>query len=144
MINEIIREIEGCLKSGYYMAALTTALTIPDICGKAEYPELDARNDIRNKTQKRYVDWYNKYIGDPEKRKKMGLGEFYENGLLVYSLRCSLLHQGTPNISDKERSNSNIDYFELLYQKDEGAHVCMGALEARIIKVLDEDVHVNK
>ena len=34
MINELIGEIIGCLKSGYYMAALTTALTPPDICGK--------------------------------------------------------------------------------------------------------------
>ena len=60
MINELVREIVGCLKSGYYMAALTTALTLPDICGKAESPELE------KKTKLRYINWYNKYIMSKE------------------------------------------------------------------------------
>lgn len=137
MINELVREIVGCLKSGYYMAALTTALTLPDICGKAESPELE------KKTKLRYINWYNKYIGEPEKERFMNFGEFYQNGELVYSLRCSLLHQGNPNIEDKISDKNRIVYFELLYQKEEGARICMGTSESQLIKVDAEEKSVN-
>ncbi len=50
MINQIIKEINACLKNGCYIAALTTALTLPDICGKVEYP-----NDGNSS---RYKKWY--------------------------------------------------------------------------------------
>ena len=137
MINELVGEIIGCLKSGYYMAALTTALTLPDICGKAEYPKLEKQ------TKQRYINWYNNYIGKPEKEKFLNFGEFYQNGELVYSLRCSLLHQGNPNIEDGISDKNNIVYFELLYQKEEGAHICMGTSEAQVINVNTEEKSVN-
>ena len=43
-----------------YLAALALSLTIPDICGKAEFPEY-------GNTQ-RYIEWYMKYIGQYEKK----------------------------------------------------------------------------
>ena len=137
MINELVREIIGCLKSGYYIAALTTALTLPDICGKAEFSELE------KKTKLRYINWYNKYIGEPEKERFMNFGEFYQNGELVYSLRCSLLHQGNPNIEGKISDKNSIIYFELLYKKEEGARICMGTSEARLIEVDTKEKAVN-
>lgn len=39
MLMEIIKEINKALADNMYIAALTMALTIPDICGKAEYPD---------------------------------------------------------------------------------------------------------
>ena len=38
MILRIIDEIEKALNHDLYFAALNLALTLPDICGKAEYP----------------------------------------------------------------------------------------------------------
>lgn len=35
MVNRIIEEIQKSLKQENYLAALTMALTLPDICGKA-------------------------------------------------------------------------------------------------------------
>lgn len=39
LIEQIIKEINTCLKNGCYIVALTIALTLPDICGKVEYPK---------------------------------------------------------------------------------------------------------
>ena len=129
MIKELTWEICKCLNDGYYMAALTSALTLPDICGKAEYPEMEKQ------TKKRYVDWCNKYLGKSKKDSFLKVGEFYQNGELVYSLRCSLLHQGNPNIQEHISDKNNIIYFELIYQRYDGASRHMGSAQAQLIEV---------
>ncbi len=90
MIERLVKEIEISLKNKCYMSALTMSAMIPDICGKAEYPE--------EPTGKRYKQWYQNYV--------LNEGEF---GLrltpeMAYSIRCSLLHEGNPSI-DKEKCN---------------------------------------
>ena len=50
------------------------------------------------------------------------------------------MHQGNPNIECKKL---NINYFELLYQKNEGASVCTSSSEARIIEVDGKEVATN-
>ena len=52
---KMIDEIEVCLEQELYMSALMLALTIPDICGKAEYPH--AKYIVA-----RYTGWYNQYM----------------------------------------------------------------------------------
>lgn len=136
MVNELIKEINQCLDNGCVMAGLSLALTLPDICGKAIYPELKKPSD-------RYIKWFDEYIGQYElnyEHKKLGMP--YLSGELVYSLRNSILHQGNPNIDCKK---FEIIYFELLYQQNEGASVIVGSSEAKIIK--DEngnDKAINK
>lgn len=86
-----ISEIQACLSAERYLAALSLALTLPDICGKAEYPgEYSAT---------RYIRWYNHYIGDEEKPKSVYDEDMpYLSGEVVYNFRCSFLHSGNPNI----------------------------------------------
>ena len=135
MVNELIKEINQCLDNGCVMAGLSLALTLPDICGKAIYPKL--------KPSDRYVKWFDKYIGQYEHDDEhMRVGMPYLSGELVYSLRNSILHQGNPNIDGEKLG---IIYFELLYQRIEGASVIVGSSEAKIIK--DEngnDIAINK
>lgn len=59
MIDEITKEIKICLNNNCYIAALSLALMLPDICGKAEYPN--------RKTTERYKKWYYEYVGKFEK-----------------------------------------------------------------------------
>lgn len=57
-------------------------------------------------------------------------------------MRCSLLHQGNPNIKENE---FGIVYFELLYNRDKSNHMLSDSSQAQIIK--DEngnDKAVNK
>lgn len=82
MINRMIDEINIALNSRLYLTALTSALTLPDVCGKVEFPD--------KKTGDRYKSWFTKYV---------------TNGNIsaedVYALRCSLLHEGNTTPNDK-------------------------------------------
>ena len=57
-IQLLIEEVADCLNKGNSLAALITALTIPDICGKVLYPQ--------SKSGERYKKWFNEYIGNYE------------------------------------------------------------------------------
>ena len=50
MINKLVEDINKALDNEAYFSALSLALTLPDICGKAEFPE--------TKSGRRYIDWY--------------------------------------------------------------------------------------
>ena len=96
MIEKITVDIDQSLKSNCYLAALALALTLPDICGKAEYP-----HEKSSKT--RYIDWYQKNIGYYEKDISISetpeLADLpYMSGELLYQLRCSFLHSGDTDI----------------------------------------------
>lgn len=91
MIDRIVKEIELAYKNGLYMSALSLALMLPDICGKAEYPEDGVGN--------RYKKWFNKYFGDIEKSPiEEGIPTPYLSGEVAYQLRCSVLHSGTTEL----------------------------------------------
>ncbi len=47
MVQRIVDDIRAALDHDLYFVALSTALTLPDICGKAEYPnEKSSKNVI--------------------------------------------------------------------------------------------------
>jgi len=113
MMLQLIDDVNKALDAECYYSALTLALTFPDICGKAEYPQ-------KNNT-KRYIDWYDEHIGKYEQCpceqcEKTPMP--YLSGEVVYSLRNSLLHQGTPNITVAKikDDNNKIDRFELVLE----------------------------
>lgn len=118
MVEKIISDCEKALENNLYFAALNLALTLPDICAKAKYP-----NEKNNK--KRYVDWYEEYISKYEKVPD-DIHMPYESGELIYSLRCSVLHQGNPNIDEKK---CNITHFNLVVEthKPNGYTFCDSA-----------------
>ena len=99
MISEMIKEIRMALHHELYITALASALTLPDICGQAEYP--------KEKVRSRYTEWIQVYA---ESRK---FGEHRTcsiDGLRandVYKLRCAFLHQGSSEID-------TLEYFELV------------------------------
>lgn len=103
MIDKLIKEIDIALNNKLYLTALTAALTLPDVCGKAEYPD--------SKTKKRYTDWFNKYVPDA--------GIPAEN---VYALRCSLLHEGS--IDDNIKNNIRFKLMTNEYTQPFGLEFC--------------------
>lgn len=97
MIDKLIEEIDKALDNNLYIIALTNTLILPDICGKAAYPELG--------TTQRYKKWYQEYIGQYEKWPSYKDDETqtpYLSADIIYSLRCSLLHEGNPNVDKKQ------------------------------------------
>ncbi|OOP74666.1 hypothetical protein [Clostridium beijerinckii] len=114
MMLQLIDDVNQALDAECYYTALSLVLTFPDICGKAEYPR-------EKKTSKRYKDWYDEHIGKYEqcpceycKKEPMP----YLSGEVVYSLRNTFLHQGTPNIEPFKIKNKNnkIDRFVLVIE----------------------------
>ncbi len=114
MIEKIVNEIRKCLDNDFHLAALALALTLPDICGKAEYPSL--------RTGDRYIRWYDENVGITEKPPEFAKSDTempYLSGEVVYSLRCQFLHQGTPSIEIQKIKEEacQIDDFILVLQK---------------------------
>lgn len=114
MINRLIDDVNKALDAEAYMAALSLVLTLPDICAKAQYGD-----SVKNK--ERYIKWYDEHIGQyektpiPESKEEMP----YLSGEVVYQLRCSVLHQGNPDIdSDKIKDEScKIEFFTIIVEK---------------------------
>ncbi len=100
MINTIIQEINMCLEHKCYLSALTSALTLPDVCGKAEYPNLRIGN--------RYKKWYETFVYS---KQTSGIRMPKE---ALYDLRCNLLHTGTPALS----KTKNIKKFALIIREN--------------------------
>lgn len=123
MVNRLLEEIQRSLDNELFLAALALALTLPDICGKAEYPREDS-------SKKRYIRWYNENVGITEKPPKFAQSDTempYLSGEVVYSLRCQFLHQGTPNIETKKIKEEacQIDDFTLLIEKKKNPEIYM-------------------
>lgn len=117
MVIKLIEDIKKCLDNNIYLSALLTALTLPDICGKAEYPT-DKPND-------RYIKWYNEYIGQYETTKfAEDEGMPYASGIVIYNLRNSLIHSGNPNINEK---TCDIQEFELLIEEKNQFNIYVGS-----------------
>ena len=90
-----IADIEFCLEQERYMAALSLALTLPDICGKAEYPS--------EGTTSRYIKWFNRFMTQYQKVSSAYDDDMpYLSGETVYNLRNEFLHSGNPNVVKKQ------------------------------------------
>ena len=114
MIDKIIKDIETSLENGAYLGALALALTLPDICGKAAYPSL--------KVGERYKKWYDANVEALLKPISPATQDMpYLSADVVYSLRCSFLHQGTPNIDTAvvTEDRCKVDKFILVIEDED-------------------------
>ena len=114
MVELYVNDIENALKNKSYFSALAMSLALPDICGAAEYPN-------ETSTAKRYMGWYNKYLGEYMSDDS---GNPYLSGEIVYNLRNTFLHAGSPNIdSNKIKDEANqLDRFMLIL--GDGTEMC--------------------
>lgn len=110
MINRIIDEIKVCLNNNCYIAALYTVLTLPDICGRAEYGK-----KISNR--KRYELWFDTFVGKNLIIDK-NIKHLNINGQIIWSLRNNALHEAIYDINGKLQK---INDFEFLIQNTNGA-----------------------
>jgi len=101
-IDEIYQSIEKKL----YQAALTLALTIPDICGQLEYPNLINKKNGNRIVSEQYIRWFREWV-EHYYADETGWTEDYKfakkpyfTAKMCYELRCSFLHSGNDDISD--------------------------------------------
>lgn len=105
MVERLVKEIESGLKNKCYISALSTALILPDICGKAKYPS--------ERTSVRYNQWLKEYVCN---KQPFGIQAEAE---IIYDLRCRLLHEGNPSINTNKYK---IKKFALIVRKN-SAHI---------------------
>jgi len=112
-MQHLVDSVRKDLQNENWYAALFMALTLPDICGKIQYP--------KELSQARYVKWFNKYLSHkytsevgPSRERNVFL-----SGEDCYALRCSLLHEGKDVISG-QRCRHALDSF--LFVAKVGAH----------------------
>ena len=105
MVKIYVMNVERSLKTKCWFSALALSLTLPDICGSAEFPD-------ETSTAKRYIEWYDKYLGE---HMASGDNTPFLSGEVVYNLRNTFLHSGSPNIdSSKVKQETNqLDKFVL-------------------------------
>lgn len=112
MIKDILEDIKLANKNKAYFSALALTLTIPDICGKIEYKNL---ND-KEKYIKWFNDWVYKYVEIPKGNDEL-FNEFDElaifDGEVCYALRCAYLHSGNYELKEHGKGKIKISRFEL-------------------------------
>jgi hypothetical protein len=103
-MKQLIDSVESSLNSENWYAALITTLTLPDIAGKIDYPITGSN--------KRYADWFDKYVGDKYKSKlgHPSVEHTFLSGNDCYALRCSFLHEGKSEITE-QRAREVLDDF---------------------------------
>ena len=117
MIDRIVHEIRMALSHELYLSALALALTLPDTCGKAEYPN-------EKYSGARYKKWCSQYVISDRHDSPYGYDMPYLSEEIIYNLRNSLLHQSTPNIekSTIHESRCRVDKFELVITGEDGTN----------------------
>ena len=101
-----IKEIRKAIDNELYYCALSLALTLPDICGKNEYPNESNR--------RRYVNWFNNYakslftcvatvLPDNETQEYV-----WFSAEECYALRCAYLHAGNYELNRVDLKNVHL------------------------------------
>jgi hypothetical protein len=108
-VRELIDAVRKSIASENYYAALTQALTLPDICSRLEHPKEPSGN--------RYPKWFDKYLVQYS-------GSL--SGKDCYALRCASTHEGSDNIEGQSKKE-NLDHFVFLSSKDpyKNPHKCL-------------------
>lgn len=110
-MEELLKEVKKALENEMYISALTLGLTIPDICGNIEYPDLKGPR----KCMQRYTRWYDEHITEYNKSSEMeDRSSRMTSGESAYKIRCAILHSF--DISEAEKGNTEI-HFNLFKSK---------------------------
>lgn len=108
-MENLISSMMTACNAGNYYVALFTALTLPDICGRIEFPRT-------NGSQDRYIKWTETFL-----HKLPGIGASYAKLMPasdMYALRCAVLHEGRSTVSDQHRAKKLLDYYIFISGSD--------------------------
>jgi hypothetical protein len=116
-MDRFFQSIERSLDTANWYAALAVALMVPDVCARMEHGKTSG---------KRYKEWFDKYVKPRYTGTLPVLGEHvFLTGGDCYAFRCSLLHEGTEDISDQQAKEVLERFrFELPDQNNNVRHCC--------------------
>jgi hypothetical protein len=91
-MQHFIDAVKSAVGQGNWYAALTLALTLPDVCGRLENPTMGSKQ--------RYIQWWDKYL-PPKYSSRFGPKKelhVFLSGEDAYALRCAYLHEGSDDV----------------------------------------------
>ncbi|MWJ26721.1 hypothetical protein GPM19_00615 [Halomonas sp. ZH2S] len=94
-MERFFTSIEKAIEAQDWYGALSTALTIPDIAGKLENPELGVGA--------RYKGWYRNWLQDKYTGSGPAGNHIFLSDEDCYGLRCSYLHAGGGELERKAK-----------------------------------------
>lgn len=106
-MKRFTNSIRLSLKSNNWYSALTTALTLPDVCGRLDNPD--------ENVSQRYQRWFNQWMlnyykhevgADRQEITFLSAGD-------CYALRCSYLHEGGVDIT-QQRAREALSHFHFI------------------------------
>lgn len=104
-MRQFLTSIEASLKSENWLAALSTTLTIPDMAGWAQYPQLRSGERYKLWFTENLAARYTMPITEPEMAQAVLLSEDD-----CWAFRCSFLHQGLDDLTG-HASRKKLDRF---------------------------------
>jgi hypothetical protein len=111
-VERFIVSINKSLQTENWYAALSMALTAPDICGWLKNPNTGS--------QKRYESWFDQYLLSKYKSPFHGSDFTLLTGSDCYALRCAYLHEGTDDVQ-RQRASDAVTRFAFTTA---GSHKC--------------------
>lgn len=124
-ILQRMEEIKKCLDNQMWQAALSLSLTLPDICGKIEFPYMIKNGkETESSNSYRYKEWFKKYTEKyfEYKENLTQDGQVYFNAEMCWSLRNVFLHSGADKDERTEYqfklSVNSVDSFEINNNSD--------------------------
>lgn len=115
-MNNLTNSLKRAIEQKNWYASVIIALTLPDICGKIEYPEEHSGS--------RYKKWCEKYLEPRYTRQigpaRMGRIHTFLSSSDCYALRCALLHEGSDNITE-QRARESLNRFHFTAPPESGS-----------------------
>lgn len=108
-MQNFINAIKSAISNGNWYAALSLALTMPDICGRLEDPFKGSQTCFVSWFDRYLLSRYQSHIG-PDR----ALHTLY--GSDCYALRCAFLHQGEFGIDD-QRAQQALEHFQFIFPR---------------------------
>lgn len=117
--------IRLALAAGDWYGALSTALTLPDICGRLESPNA--------RTGERYVNWYRQWMQPRYTIRGGGVrpDDVMLSGDDCYALRCSYIHEGGGNVL-LPRGERVLEGFRFITPPQDGNVIHMNQLDGAL------------
>jgi hypothetical protein len=110
-MENLVLAIRRAVESANWYGAIYLALTMPDICSKLQFPNASGSGA-------RYKAWFDRYLKPAYTVLIGGKETVFLAAGDCYGLRCSILHEGSEEISEQRvRESLNRFYFTTM-----GAH----------------------
>ncbi|TXI02835.1 MAG: hypothetical protein E6Q70_17265 [Pseudomonas monteilii] len=106
-MQRFTRSIRAAINHRCWYVALSSALTLPDVCGRLMEP-------AEKSSEKRYANWFREWMQPLYTSVVPGEGErIFLSGSDCYALRCSYLHEGGGDITN-QRARKALEKFHFI------------------------------